>query len=329
MADQQPTIVLAPVLADEVLAIGRPMLPKGFNLRVVAQEDLPEVLPEADYLMGFVRELTVEDLLSAERLKLVQLMSVGYDRFNLEAARRAKVPVAVNGGANAISVAEHAIMLILATLKHLTELDHQVRGGGWRPDSHAGLRLYELWSSTVGIVGLGRIGQELARRLQNWSATLVYYDPIRLPPEREQALNLTYLPLDELLRTADVVSVHVPLNDKTRNLIDARALSLMKPTAVVINTARGGLVDEEALVEALREGRIAGAGLDVLSQEPPPADHPIFKIPNTVLTPHMAGPTWQSWPRRFENSFANIVRVHRGEPAQWVVEELHDLFPPS
>lgn len=324
--DQQPTIVLSPVLADDILAIGRPMLPAGFNLRVVSADDLPAALPEAEFLMGFIPRLSDETLLSAERLRLVQLMSVGYDRFNLEGARKARVPVAVNGGANAISVAEHAIMLILASLKHLTELDATVRAGGWRAPGHGGLRLYEVWSSTVGIVGMGRIGQEVAKRLQNWSATLVYFDPIRLATERERELNLTYLPLEELLTRADVVSVHVPLNDQTHHLIGARALGLMKPTAVLVNTSRGGLVEEQALVEALRAGRLAAAGLDVLSQEPPPRDHPILTVPNSILTPHVAGPTWQSWPRRFENSFANIARVQRGEPPLWVVPELADLL---
>src|SRR5439155_26138812 len=200
--------------------------------------------------------------------------------------------VAVNGGANAIAVAEHAIMLMLSTLKHLTELDAQVRSSGWRSESHGGLRLYELWSSTVGIVGMGFIGQQVAQRLRGWDASLVYYDPRRLPEERERALNLRYLPLDELLQASAAVNMHVPLNEHTRNLIVARALGLMKPTAVLVNTARGGIVDEAALVEALERGQIGRAGLDVFSQEPPPADHPLFKVPNTVLTPHMAGPTW-------------------------------------
>lgn len=318
-------IVLSPVLDPEVLALAREMLPAGFELEPVGKAELPEKLREADYALGFIGHLDEEALQRAPRLKLVQLLSVGYDNFNLEAARKARIPVAVNGGANAIAVAEHAVMLMLATLKHLTELDRSVRAGQWRSESLGGLKLFELWHSTVGIVGMGRIGQEVARRLGGWECRLVYYDPVRLPAERERELALSYLPLEELLRTADVVSIHVPLSPQTRHLIDARALSLMKRTAVLVNTARGGLVDEDALVQALREGKIAGAGLDVLSEEPPPADHPIFQIPNTVLTPHMAGPTWQSWPRRFANCFENIQRVQRGEKPLWVVPELADL----
>src|SRR5450631_599336 len=253
-------------------------------------------------------------------------MSVGYDRFNLEGARRARLPVAVNGGANAIAVAEHAIMLILAALKHLHALDAAVRQGQWRGAAAGTGRVHELYGSTVGIVGMGRIGREVAKRLAGWDATIVYYDPFRLSAELEQDLGVRYLELDQLLRIADAVTIHVPLNARTRHLIDAESLSLMKPSAVLVNTARGGLVDEEALGAALREGRILGAGLDVLSQEPPAADHPLLELSNVVLTPHTAGPTWESYPRRFANCFANIERVQRGEKPLWVVEELADLF---
>src|SRR5262249_49562269 len=144
-----------------------------------------------------------------------------------------------------------------------------------------------------------------------------------------QQLHVRYLEPDQLLRTADAVTVHVPLNARTRNLIDAESLSLMKPSAVLVNTARGGLVDEEALAALLRDGRLLGAGLDVFSQEPVPADHPLLDLSNTMLTPHSAGPTWQSYPRRFANCFANIERVHRGERPLWIVDELADLFAGS
>jgi phosphoglycerate dehydrogenase-like enzyme len=214
-------------------------------------------------------------------------------------------------------------MLMLSALKRVHALDASVRGGHWR--SGAG-RVYELYHSTVGIIGMGRIGCEVAQRLAGWQAELVYYDPIRLASDAERDLRVRYLELDQLLRTADAVSVHVPLKPTTRHLIDAESLSLMKPSAVLVNTARGGIVDEDALATALQDGRILGAGLDVFSQEPPPADHPLLELPNVVLTPHTAGPTWQSYPRRFANCFANIERVERGEKPLWIVEELADLF---
>jgi glyoxylate reductase/D-3-phosphoglycerate dehydrogenase len=315
------------MLDPDVRAIANELLPPAFAFRNVAAGDIPAAILDADFLCGFIGPIETNALVeaAANRLKLVQLMSAGYDRFNLDGARAARLPVAVNGGANAIAVAEHAIMLMLAALKHVHALDAAVRSGGWRSPAVASRRVYELYHSTVGIIGMGRIGQEVAKRLAGWDATLVYYDPFRLSPQRERELGVRHIELDELLRTADAVTVHVPLNAQTRHLIDAESLSLMKPTAVLVNTARGGLVDEEALAQALREGRILGAGVDVLSQEPPPAEHPLLELSNVVLTPHTAGPTWQSFPRRFANCFANIERVQRGEPPLWVVEELADL----
>jgi phosphoglycerate dehydrogenase-like enzyme len=323
----RPRIVYAPPPAADVLAIAEGLLPPGFDLHVVDTGAIPAALVEADYLMGFIGRLPPGALSQAPRLRLVQLMSVGYDTFDLEGARAAGVPVAVNGGANAIAVAEHAVMLMLATLKRLAELNSAVHGGQWRSGPTGEERLYELWHSTVGIVGMGRIGRQVARRLQGWEATLRYFDPVRLPAAEEQALGVEYRPLAQLLAESDVVTVHVPLSDQTHHLIDSGALSLMKPSAVLVNTSRGGLVDEVALAESLRTGGILGAGLDVLSAEPPPADHPLLPLPNAVLTPHVAGPTWQSWPRRFTNCFANIDRVNRGDAAQWVVPELAGLPP--
>lgn len=321
----EPTIVYSPLLDNELRALADGLLPDGLKLLNVSAADLPGALEDADFLCGFIGPLPTEVLVAAaaKRLKLVQLMSAGYDRFNIKGARAARLPVADNGGANAIAVAEHAIMLMLSALKKVHALDSAVRSGQWRPPGLG--RVYELYQSTVGIVGMGRIGQEVAQRLSGWHARLVYYDPFRLSPAREEELGVSYLELDQLLRVADAVTVHVPLNAKTRHLIDAESLSIMKPTAVLVNTARGGIVDEAALAEALRSGQILGAGLDVLSAEPPSGGHPLFDLPNVVLTPHTAGPTWQSYPRRFANCFANIERVHRGEPPRWVVEELADL----
>jgi phosphoglycerate dehydrogenase-like enzyme len=318
------TITMSPGLDPELLAIGQRLLPEGFELEIVPRDELAARLPEVEYLLSMgVGWLDDDQLAAAKRLKLIQLMSVGYDSFNVEGARKAGVPVAVNGGANAISVAEHTLMFTLALLKRLRLLDASVRAGAWRGGAMGSLRVHEIWSQTIGVVGMGRIGQEVARRLRPFEpGEIVYYDPARLSAEREQALGVRYLPLDDLLRAADVVTLHVPLSDRTRHLIDARALGLMKPSAVVINTARGGLVDEVALAEALRAGKLAGAGLDVFSEEPPRPDHPLLTIESALLTPHMAGPTWESYPRRFANCFENIARVARGEQPQWVIPEL-------
>src|SRR6266852_1279210 len=197
----EPTIVFAPILDPEVRVIADELCPPQFTFRNVATSEIPAAIRDADFLCGFIGAIETPVFVeaAANRLKLVQLMSAGYDRFNLDGARAARLPVAVNGGANAIAVAEHAIMLMLSALKHVHILDQAVRSGGWRSPSVGSRRVYELYHSTVGIVGMGRIGQEVAQRLAGWEATIVYYDPIRLSVEREQELGVRYVGLDDLL----------------------------------------------------------------------------------------------------------------------------------
>jgi phosphoglycerate dehydrogenase-like enzyme len=252
----------------------------------------------------------------------VQLLSAGYDRVDIEAARKAGVPVANNGGANAIAVAEHTVLLMLAVLKQLVRFHLDVVAGRWRPPASSESPVYELAGRTVGIVGLGNIGKKVARRAAAFDARVQYYDIVRLSEAEEDALGVRFVLLSELLRTSDIVTLHVPLTDATRGLIGARELALMRPGAVLVNTCRGPVVDEPALYEALRARRLGGAGLDVLVDEPPAKDHPLFGLPNVTLTPHSAGPTWENWTARFRNGFDNIERVAAGRRPLWVVPEL-------
>lgn len=320
-----PTILFSPPLPKPIMDLARAMLPPGFEL-VVADGQSPEfrrALPEAEFWMGFARSALNEEFFrTARRLRLVQLISAGYDTVDLDAARRAGVPIANNGGANATSVAEHTLMLMLAVLKRVVWCHRNVCAGRWRVGGFDEHRLYELEGKTVGIVGLGRIGRKVARRVRAFEARVQYYDIVRLTEDEEDALGVRFALFDELLRTSDVVTLHVPLNDSTRHLISTQELGLMKPGAVLINTCRGPVVDETALHRALTSGHLGGAGLDVLAQEPPPADHPLFGLDNVVLTPHMAGPTWENWPRAFRNGFDNIQRVAAGRPPLWVIPEL-------
>jgi phosphoglycerate dehydrogenase-like enzyme len=235
------------------------------------------------------------------------------------------VPVSNNGGANALAVAEHTIMLILAVLKRVVLFHNSVVAGKWRVGNPADVRVYEMGNRTLGIIGLGNIGKKVARRARAFDTRVQYYDIRRLSEHDEDALGVRFVLLDELLRSADIVSLHVPLDDSTRNLIGARELGLMKREAIVVNTCRGPVIDEAALFEALESNRIAGAGLDVMVDEPPRADHPFFTLPNVTLTPHSAGPTWENWTARFRNGFDNIERVAAGRAPLWVVPELADL----
>jgi phosphoglycerate dehydrogenase-like enzyme len=317
-------ILFAPKQSDAVVEIARSLTPAGFEL-LIADIGTPEFYAaagQAEYYLGLARQMGGEFFRSAPNLKLVQLLSAGYDRVDIEAARKAGVPVSNNGGANAIAVAEHTLMLILAVLKRVVRFHNDVVAGKWRVGGFDDQRVYELSRRTLGIVGLGNIGKKVARRAAAFDMTVQYYDIARLTEAEEDALGVRFVLLPELLRTSEVVSLHVPLDDSTRHLLGAAEFAQMKPGAVLINTCRGPVVDEGALYQALKSGQVAAAGLDVLMDEPPAKDHLLFTLPNVTLTPHSAGPTWENWTARFRNGFDNIQRVAAGRAPKWVIPEL-------
>ena len=303
------------------------LAPAGFELvrAVAGSPEYRDALGDASYLVGFVDALVEEGLYAAApKLKLIQLLSAGYDRADIAAARRAGVPVANNGGANAVAVAEHAVLLMLAVCRRLPLQHANVGSGRWRGNEPP--RVHELKGRTLGIVGLGTIGKKTARLATAFGMSVHYYDIARLSEDAEDSLGVRFRLLGELLRTSDIVSLHVPLNPTTRHLVGAREIALLKPTAVLVNTSRGPVVDEVALTEALAAGRIAGAGLDVFDQEPPDANNSLFSLDNVVLTAHLAGPTVESSTARLRNAFDNVERVERESP-RWVFPELEE--PPA
>jgi len=318
-------IVFSPPMPKDIMDECRAMVPQGYELAVVERGvgGGIEAHPDAEYFIGFARgDMGPDFYKTLPKLKLVQLISAGYDRLDVAAAKQAGVPVANNGGANSTAVAEHTWLLILGVLKRLAWQHNNVVAGKWRIGDLAENRLYEVEGKTLGIVGLGTIGKKVARRAHGFDMPVIYYDTVRLTEDQENALNVRFVLLDELLRTADVVSLHVPLNASTRNLMSARQFGLMKPSAVLINTCRGPVVDEAALNQALVSGQIAGAGLDVMVEEPGKPGHPLYTAPNITITPHMAGPTWENWPKAFRNAFDNVQRVARGDRAMWIIPEL-------
>jgi phosphoglycerate dehydrogenase-like enzyme len=323
-----PKILLSPKQPDDIMAIVRALAPPGFDLVPVdpGTPQFYETAQDAEYFIGLARQMGGEFFRSAPKMKLVQLLSAGYDRVDIESARKARVPVANNGGANAIAVAEHTLTLILAVLKRIVKFHNDIVAGKWRVGSPADSPVYELAGRTLGIVGLGNIGKKVARRAAAFDAKVIYYDIARLPEHHEDALGVRFVLFTELLRRADILSLHVPLDDSTRNMIGARELAAMKRTAVIVNTCRGPVIDEAALYTALKSGTIAGAGLDVMVEEPPKSDHPLFSLPNVTFTPHSAGPTVENWTSRFRNGFDNIQRVAAGRAPLWVVPELNDLM---
>lgn len=331
----QETIVLTQgmELPADVLELGERLKPPGFTLHTLPADasaaDIALAMRDAEYLLGFVRFLPDTAYTEAPRLKLVQVLSAGYDRVNIAGARQARVPICANGGANSVAVAEHTLMLILAVYRKLTTFHQNVAAGRWHQGIPRTVDVYELEGKTVGLVGLGNIGQQVARRVRAFDAKMIYYDSFRRSPEEEARLGVEYVPFHTLLETADVVSLHVPLNDETRGMIDGEALGRMKSKAILINTCRGEVVDEAALAAALQNGRILAAGLDTLEKEPADPHNPLLTLPNVTLTPHSAGPTVDSFRKRFANGYANIQRVADGHKPWWVIPEMRDLFPDS
>ena len=291
---------------------------------VFADLDLPDGekvkrLADAEYCLVHPAFLSDEVIRKSSHIKLIQLFSAGYDGINLPLARDLGIPVANNGGANSISVAEHAMLLMLAVYRDLVRQAENAHTGRWRDLEATTLSCFELAEKTVGIVGMGNIGVQLAKRLKGFDVSAQYFDKyVTLSPEVERELDLKKVSLEELCKTSDIISIHVPLTSETRHIVGAEELALMKPSTILVNTSRGGVVDQKALYDALKERRIAGAGLDVLDPEPFDTNDPIFKLDNVTITPHSAGFVFDSYKRRAINAFQNIQRVMSGQEPMWI-----------
>jgi phosphoglycerate dehydrogenase-like enzyme len=288
--------------------------PSGFDNVWLERDDTPEEvrakLAEADFIV--TGAITAQQIELAPHVKLIQMPGVGYERIDVAAANARGIPVAITPEGTIIGVSEHVILLMLAILKHLTEAHNALKAGRWIHNElrHTALMLEE---KRVGILGLGRIGREVAKRLRGFDVDLVYTDVVRQSPEVEQALGIRFLPFEELLQTADIMTLHVFLAEGSQHLIGPRELGLMKSSAILINTSRGGVIDEVALYTALRSGRIMAAGLDVFEVEPTPADNPILQLDNVVVTPHMATANRDSMIKKSQACYANFARVLGGE----------------
>ncbi len=279
------------------------------------EEKFKEIIKDTDVLLGdfsFNIPVTGEMLKEAKKLKLVQQPTVGYQHIDLEGIAKLNIPVANTAGANDISVAEHTIMVAMALLKKLFYTHNKTMQGEWVQVEMFSLGVFELQDKTWGVVGCGRIGREVIKRILPFGAKIQYYDKFRLDEAKEQELNITYIPFDKLLRTSDIISLHLPLTEETKHLLDEKRLSLIKPHAIVINVARGELIDEVALSHKLKQKAIAGAAVDVFSQEPISKDNPLLSCPNIILTPHVAGATNEARGRIIKKAIENVVRVLEG-----------------
>lgn len=307
-----PESVLRPVY-DKV---GPRLAPHRLLTTERSPDALDRRLRDADYVIGdWTHELRLDAgmLDVAGRCRAVFQPTAGIESIDVAHAAELGIPVANAPGANARAVAEWTVMAILALLKDVWRHHQGMLSGRWEMVEAARSGVYELGDRTVGIVGLGRIGQEVARRLAPFELRrLIYADPVPAPPEVERWLGIERAELDELCAVSDAVSLHLPLTESSRGLFGARRLALLAPHAVIVNVARGAVLDERALADALDAGRLRGAALDVFAQEPPPADHPLRGRLNVLLSPHLAGSTNEARERMIGATLDNLDRVLRG-----------------
>jgi phosphoglycerate dehydrogenase-like enzyme len=292
------------------------------DIRWCADDDLPDSqaafyreLPDADVIWHVLRPLSGADLQRAPRLRLVHKFGAGVNTIDVDTATNRGIAVANMPGANAPSVAEGTVLLMLATLRRLPALDRATREGrGWPSDPQLGETVRDIGACTVGLVGYGNIAKHVAAIVATMGATVLHTST------RNDGLP-AWRPLPELLATSDIVSLHLPLTDDTRGLLGRDALAGMKPGAVLINTSRGPIVDEGALVDALRGDRLAAAGLDVFDVEPVPPDNPLLRLDNVVLTPHVSWYTVDTMRRYLVEAVANCRRLRDGKQLAHVVNQ--------
>lgn len=279
-----------------------------------------ESIANAKYLLTGNVDIDQKVLAQAENALLVQNTGVGCNNIDLDFAKRLKIPVANAPGSNAIAVSELTLGLILSLYRKLVYLDKSTKDGNWlmwnlRYDC------FELSGKKHGIIGLGQIGKEVAFRSRAFGTKVYYYDVLRADTKIETELGVTYLPKDDLLRESDIISIHIPLTSKTKNLISDREIILMKSNAIIINVSRGGIINEESLYKGLLTGKIAGAALDVWQKEPVEKNNPLLGLDNVIATPHVGAGTLDTIKRVYKMCFENIKRVEYGIKPEHIVNE--------
>jgi phosphoglycerate dehydrogenase-like enzyme len=288
---------------------------------IAAAKDVTCILAPAPYPV-----ISEEVIKALPNLKLLQTAGAGYDKIDIDAAARAGIPVANTPGLNTNAVAELALAAIITLRRGFIFADREIKRGNYQEGREKLLAdgMSEIGGSRWGIIGLGRIGAKLAEAGKVFGAEINYYDQFRRTADEENRLGVNFCSMEEILKTSDVVVICVALTKETRGLIGASEMKMMKPGAILLNTARGGIVDDTALAEALAQGHLGGAGIDTLEKEPLPADHPLLKLPEEIqnrilLTPHLGGVTTQALNRMLDYALANCIRVMKGEKPLAVV----------
>lgn len=310
------TILLTNHYSKAPYDIVRSVVPEGFKLLMLSensQEALENAVQNADYMLASGRlKITKEVLNKANKVKMIQRTGVGLDAFDLEELKKRNIPLYVNQGVNAESVAEHTILLILASLRKLPIMHRNTANGIWKKQEQ-GVQTHELAGKTIGLIGMGNIAMTVAKMLGPFGVTILYYDAFRKDEQTEQKLGIIYCSISELLSKADIISLHCPLTEDTQMLVNQETIALMKEGAILINTARGGLVDTKAAVEALKSGKLSFAGMDVHEEEPLKDGKGIRELSNVILTPHIGGVTYDSFYRMMHDAMRNIEKFEKGE----------------
>ena len=290
------------------------LAPLGVELRPAqckSEEEIIELTRGADGVLNCYAKMTARVIENLQRCKIIARYGIGVDNVDLAAATKARILVTNVPDYCIDEVSDHALALLLALARRIVEANGAVKAGAWDVVAHAGIR--RLRGQTLGLIGFGRIAKALASKVQALGMKVLVYDPY-LEPVAIAHHGAEAGSLDRILADADAISIHVPLSEETHNLIGERELARMKPTAFLINTSRGGIVDERALAIALKENRLGGAALDVLAVEPPPHDHPLRQAPNIILTPHLAFYSRESVIELQTKAAEEVARALRGEP---------------
>lgn len=298
------------------LEIVQNVVSDGFQL-VFLQEQTEDGLcakmGDIDYILAGGRtKITEKALQYASRLKMIQRTGVGLDSLDLEAIRKKGIPLYVNQGINAESVAEHALLLMLASLRRLNLIDRSTKAGVWNKQGQ-GVQTHELSGKTIGLIGMGNIAQTLVRLLDGFHVNILYSNLFRMPADFEEQHNMTFGTINEVFEKSDVISLHCALTEETTDLINGQSISGMKDGVVIINTARGPMVNADDLAAALISGKVAYAGIDVHDEEPIRNDYPLKQLDNVILTPHIAGVTYESFRKMMRDAMRNIELFDQGD----------------
>jgi len=290
-----------------------------------SEEEICELVRDADILMSdpfHHLDVTEKIIEAGKELKLIQCHTVGYDDIDIVAARERGIPVANSAGITAKPMAEYTIMAALYLLRPIKYADEELRNGRWAQEeitTQPHLVPQELGAMTLGIVGYGNVGQEVARMAGVFGTKILYYKRNRLPEEVEKELGIEYTSFEDILSSSDVLSVNVPLTDETRGMIGKEEIAMMKQGAILVNTARGGIVEEEALANALKKGKLKGAAVDVFKNEPIDYDCPLLELENVILTPHISAISPETMKRVPVMVCENLNRIYEGKPPLRVV----------